>query len=227
MKFDISYSPSFAMATARLESDESVVAESGAMVSMSDNISIQTSSRQGRSGGVFKALKRAALAGESFFLNTYTAAGGPGEVTFAPALPGDITTIPMTGGSVIVQSTSFLAGSAGVNIDSKWGGFKTFFGGEGFFMIKATGQGEMAVNSFGAIHELELNGPYVVDTGHIVAFQETLGFKVQRVGSWKSTFFSGEGLVCLFDGQGKLWIQSRNPGAFGKAIGSKLPPRES
>jgi uncharacterized protein (TIGR00266 family) len=133
----------------------------------------------------------------------------------------------MTGSPVIVQSTSYLASSQGINIDSKWGGFKTFFGGEGFFMIKATGQGEMAVNSFGAIHELELDGPYIVDTGHIVAFEETLGFKVKRVGSWKSTFFSGEGLVCLFEGQGKLWIQSRNPGAFGKAIGSKLPPREN
>ncbi len=227
MEFKIEYRPSFAMATALLQADESVVAESGAMVSMSHNINIQTSSRQGGGGGFFKAVKRAALAGESFFLNTYTAAGGPGEVIFAPALPGDITTIPMTGGSVIVQSTSYLAAGQGINIDTKWGGFKTFFGGEGFFMIKATGQGDMAVNSFGAIHELEINGPYVVDTGHIVAFEETLGFKVQRVGSWKSTFFSGEGLVCMFNGKGKLWIQSRNPGAFGKAIGSKLPARES
>jgi uncharacterized protein (TIGR00266 family) len=229
MQVNVQYRPSFALAVVNLAGNESVVAESGSMVSMSSNIGIQTSSKSGGAGGAkgfIKALARTAFAGESFFLNTYTAQGGPGEVTLAPTLPGDIASIPMTGPGLMIQGSSYMASSPGVNIDTKWGGMKTLFGGEGLFMLKASGTGEVVVNSFGAIHEMALNGPYIVDTGHIVAFDETLSFVVKKVGSWKSTIFSGEGLVTVFKGQGRLWIQTRNPRAFGQLVGSKLPPRK-
>ena len=227
MDINVQYRPSFALAIVNLGANESVVAESGAMVSMSSNINIQTSSRQqAGGGGMLKALKRAAFGGESFFMNTYTAQGGPGEVTFAPTLPGDVAKLEMTGPSIVIQGTSYMACSPGITIDTKWGGFKTFFGGEGLFMLHASGQGDLLVNSFGAIHDMYIDGPYIVDTGHIVAFDETLTFEVKRVGSWKSTLLSGEGLVTVFNGKGRLWIQSRNPSAYGQAVGSKLPPRQ-
>jgi uncharacterized protein (TIGR00266 family) len=226
MEINIAYRPSYALAIVGLGMNESIVAEGGAMVSMSSNMSIKTS-RGAASGGLLKSLKRAVLGGESFFMNTFTANGGAGEITLAPTLPGDIQTLTMTGPSLMIQSTSYLASSPGIVLDTKWGGMKTLFGGEGLFMLKATGQGQVIVNSFGAIHEIPINGPYIVDSGHIVAFEETLTFEVKKVGSWKATLLSGEGLVCLFNGKGRLWIQSRNPRAFGGLVGHKLPPRES
>jgi uncharacterized protein (TIGR00266 family) len=225
MEINIAYRPSYALAIVGLGMNESIVAEGGAMVSMSSNMSIKTS-RGAASGGLLKSLKRAVLGGESFFMNTFTANGGAGEITLAPTLPGDIQTLTMTGPSLMIQSTSYLASSPGIVLDTKWGGMKTLFGGEGLFMLKATGQGQVIVNSFGAIHEIPINGPYIVDSGHIVAFEETLTFEVKKVGSWKATLLSGEGLVCLFNGKGRLWIQSRNPKAFGGLVGHKLPPRD-
>ena len=227
MQIRVEYRPSFALAIVDLAASESVVAEAGAMVSMSSNISIQTSSKAASSGGVLKALKRTAFGGESFFMNTYTAQDSGGEVTLAPTLPGDVLSIPMEGQGLVIQGSSYMASSPGINIDTKWGGFKTLFGGEGLFMLKASGAGDIVVNSFGAIHGLNINGPYIVDTGHIVAFDDTLSFEVKRVGSWKATFFSGEGLVTIFNGTGRLWIQTRNPSAFGKLVGGKLPPRSA
>ena len=229
MQINVEYRPSFALAIVKLTAEESLVAEAGAMVSMSSNVQIKTSSRaaSGGKGGLLKSLKRATFGGESFFMNTYTAQGGEGEITLAPTLPGDILTIPMTGPSLMIQGSSYMASAPGITIDTKWGGFKTLFGGEGLFMLKASGTGDIIVTSFGAIHQLNLNGPYIVDTGHIVAFDETLSFEVKRVGSWKATSFSGEGLVTVFNGQGRLWIQSRNPKEFGHTIGSKLPPRRA
>jgi len=227
MQVDIQHRPSYALAVVNLSADESVVGEGGAMVSMDQTISIQTSRRGAGSGGLLKSLKRAALGGESFFLNTYTASRGPGHVSFAPTLPGDVMHLALSNQSYIIQSSSYMASSPGITLDTQWGGLKTFFGGEGLFMLKAQGTGDLIVNAFGAIHELAINGPYILDTGHIVAFEETLSFEVKRVGNWISTFFSGEGLVCQFNGQGKLYIQTRNPKEFGTMVGHKLPPREA
>ena len=105
---------------------------------------------------------------------------------------------------------SALASGTDVEVDSKWGGAKTFFGGEGLFMLKVSGQGPVWLSSYGAIHQVDVSGSYTVDTGHIVAFDETLTFQINKVGGMKSLFFSGEGLVCEFSGNGRLWIQTRN-----------------
>ena len=230
MDINIEYRPSYAMARVALANGESIVAESGAMMSMSSNIDVQTSSRAqsagGGAGGLLKALGRSVFAGESFFMNTYSSQGGEGEIILAPTLPGDVEVISLQDQGLMIQRTSYMANSPGIGIDTKWGGMKTLFGGEGLFMIKAGGTGDVVVNSFGAIHQLNITGPYVVDTGHIVAFDENLMFEVKKVGSWKSTIFSGEGLVTEFNGRGRLWIQSRNPSAFGHLVGGKLPPRE-
>lgn len=221
MQISVEYKPAYALGVVHLEAEEAIKAESGAMVSMSPNVEIQTAS-----GGAMKGIKRMLFGGESFFQNTLTAKGAPGEVTLAPSLPGDIVHLPLNG-ELTIQSTSFLAASPGIEIDTKLKGFKGFFSGEGLFMLKAIGQGELLLSSFGAIHEIEVDGEYVVDTGHIVAFDSSLDFKIGRVGGWAATFFSGEGLICRFHGRGRLWIQSRNPEAFGTLVGGKLPPKEA
>ncbi len=210
MKVDVEYKPSYSVAVVSLERGEALLAESGAMVSMSSSIRIDTKMR----GGLFGSLKRRLLGGESFFINTFTAEGGPGEVLLAPALPGDIMTAEISG-TMYFQSGSFLGGSPTLEIDTKWGGARTFFASEGLFLLKIHGAGTVIAASYGAIHKVHLDGgSYVCDTGHIVAFTDSLAFDVRPVGGLKSTLLSGEGLVCEFHGTGDLYLQTRSTQAF-------------
>ena len=167
------------------------------------------------------------MGGESFFINTFSASNGPGEVIVAPALPGDIIHLPVPtdGNAIMVQSGSWLASEATVTVDTKWGGAKTFFSGEGLFLLRCSGSGDMLVSSYGAIFEMDLPAgeSYKVDTGHIVAFEEGIGYQVNKVGGWKSTILSGEGLVATFTGPGKLWQQSRSPADLVGWLTEKLP----
>jgi uncharacterized protein (TIGR00266 family) len=222
MQIDIRYRPAHSLAAVSLAPGESVVAESGAMVGMSTNVEMQT-----QSGGLMSGLKRM-FGGESFFRNTFTAANGPGEVLLAHALCGDMALLDMTAAGYLIQSSSFIASSPNVNIETKVGGFRTFFAGEGVFVLQATAQGpgQVLVGAFGGIQELVCDGSLVIDTGHLVAWDATLTYSVGKSGSgWIASFLSGEGLVCHFQGQGRIWIQTRNPAGYGQAIGALLPPR--
>jgi uncharacterized protein (TIGR00266 family) len=177
--------------------------------------------------GLLPGLKRM-FGGESFFRNTFTAQGAPGEVLLAHSLCGDMVTLEMTPAGYFVQSSSYIASTPNVSIETKVGGFKTFFAGEGVFVLKATcqGPGQILVGAFGGIQELVCDGNLVVDTGHLVAWDSTLQYSVGKSGSgWIASFLSGEGLVCHFTGQGRIWIQTRNPSGYGQVIGKLLPPR--
>jgi len=230
MEFELQHRPAYALLIAHLDPQETVVAEAGAMVSMSDGITLETSAGKksdGLMGSLMKGLKRI-VAGESFFQNRYTAKGAAGEVTFAPTLQGDIETTTLQGGTLYLQSTAYICSGEDIEVTAKWGGARTFFGGEGLVMLKATGTGPIAFNCFGAIKEVEVNGTFTVDTGHIVAFADGVQFRVHRFGgAWKSFLLGGEGLVCTFSGKGKVWIQTRNPHSFGEFLGKKLPPRQA
>ena len=207
-----------------LERLEQVNAESGALVSMSSGIHIET----GMKGGLFGGLKRSLLGGESFFINKFTAES-PGEITMAPPLPGDIHTMDLENEVIFVQSGSFMAGTIDIDINTKWGGSKTFFSKEGLFLLKIEGTGSLFTSSFGAIHPLTLEEgeTYIVDTGHIVAFDEHVGYQVKKIGGLKSTLFSGEGLVVELTGPGKAWIQSRSEDAFLSWLIPRLPSSNS
>ena len=137
--------------------------------------------------------------------------------------------IPLAGGTMMVQSGSYIASTPGVEVDTKWGGAKGFFSGEGFFLLKCTGQGDLFVSSYGAIHPVELAAgqTYVVDTGHIVAFEGTMSYTVRGVGGLKQTLFSGEGLVCDFVGPGRLYLQTRSFDSFLKLLIPRLPKSNS
>jgi len=224
MENNVLYRPSYSLLQLMMQPGEVVRAESGAMVSMTPNIRIQTSAR----GGILGGLKRSVLGGESFFINTFTCEAGPGEMTLAPPLPGDMMHVPLGGGSIYVQSGSYICNSDGIEVDTSWAGAKGFFSGEGLFLLKCTGQGDLFISSYGAIHTVELQPQqvYMVDTGHMVAFEETVTYDVKRVGDWKSTFLSGEGLVCNFTGPGRLYIQSRSVDAFVRFLAPKLPKRD-
>jgi uncharacterized protein (TIGR00266 family) len=227
MDIDILHQPESSVAHLKMAPYEVVLAEAGAMVAMSRDISTSTTLRQGQGGGLMGGLKRV-VAGESLFLSEFRAGHGPGELYLAPRLPGDILLYEMLGPNLVVQSTGYLACTPGVTIDLGFQGIKSLFSGESIFWLTASGTGYLLLSSFGGIYEIEVDGEYVVDTGHIVAFERTLDFTINTAGgNWIGSFLGGEGLVCTFRGRGKLFCQTHNPGAFGQRVGSRLPPRET
>jgi uncharacterized protein (TIGR00266 family) len=210
--YQIEHQPAFSLAVLQLQAEQSIMAEAGAMVSMSANIELQSQMK----GGLLGALKRAA-GGESAFVSTFTARGGPGEVTLAPGAPGDIAAIELSNQTFFVQSSSYLAGDASLTVDTKWGGAKSFFGGEGLFVLMVQGQGLLLVSSFGAIHRktLQAGERYVVDTGHLVAWEGTTQYTLRKAAAgFFRSMVSGEGIVAEFTGPGELLIQTRNLAAL-------------
>ena len=211
MDYEILHKPSYALARVRLNQREQLQAETGAMVSMSDSIKMDTSAR----GGIFGGLRRSVLGGESFFVNTFTAEQA-GEVTIAPALPGDIEALELQGETLLVQSGSFLAATMNIEVDSQWGGARSFFSKEGLFLLRCSGRGLLFVSSYGAIHRIDLGRGerYTVDNGHMVAFDDSVSYEVGRSGGWKTTLLGGEGLVCKLEGPGRFFMQTRSEDAF-------------
>ena len=223
--YEIQHQPSFSLAVIQLQPEQAILAEAGAMVSMSANVELQTEMK----GGFFGALKRAA-GGESAFVSTFTARGGPGEVCFAPGMPGDIAALELSNQMFFVQSSSYLAGDSSLVVDTKWGGAKSFFGGEGLFVLQVSGSGLLLLSSFGAIHRkrLQPGERYVVDTGHLVAWEGTTQYSLRKAaaGFWRS-MMSGEGIVSEFIGPGELLIQTRNLEAFAGLLKPFFPTQSN
>ena len=228
MKYKIMSRPAASVARLLMNEGESLTCEVGAMIAMTPGFEVETTTRKkgGSGGGLGKALKRM-FAGENLFLNHFTAIESRQSLIIGPQMLGDVMHFPLRGGSLIVQGSSWLASDTDIEIDATWQGLgKALFSGEGMFWLKCSGQGDLFLNSFGAIYEIEVDGEHVVDTGHIVAFEDTLQFTVTKAGkSLIGSFLGGEGLVCRFSGQGRLFCQSHNPPSFGKALGPKLKPR--
>lgn len=225
MEVEIVHGPGNSAARVQLKPDEVVTAEGGAMISMSGDMDVKTTTHKKGKGGLLKAAKRL-LAGESFFINHFTASSKGGEVLFASTLPGDMLLRDLEDENLIVQGGSWVCSEPGIEIDLGWQGFKSLLSGEGMFWLHLNGTGRVVLNSFGAIYPIEVDGEHIVDTGHIVAFEETLDFSLSKAGkSWLSSFLGGEGLVCKFKGRGTVWCQSHNASSFGHAIGPRLKPR--
>ncbi len=208
MQVEITSGPAFAFGTVAIGPGAEVKVEAGAMAAMTGDVTIETKA----TGGLLGGLKRSMLGGESFFINTFRSQAG-GHVAVAAKLPGDMRLLPLSGTTWFVQSGSWIASDPAVEVDTKWGGAKTFFGGEGLFLLKCSGTGDVLVSSYGAIVERQIapGDSYVIDTGHVVAFPEGMQYGVEKAGSWKSTILGAEGLVVRFQGPGSVWLQTRSP----------------
>lgn len=222
MNNEIKFGPSFASLFLTLAKGESVRTESGAMVGMSTNLDLATKAY----GGFFKALIRKLFGGESIFQNTYTAQTDGAMLILSPTLPGEIRHCEIASGNpMILQASAFLACSPDVSMKTKYGGLKSMLSGEGLFLLEIGGQGDLWFNAYGNIVEVNVDGEYIVDTGHIVGFEPGLSFSVRKVGGLKSLIFSGEGFVAAFKGKGKLYIQSRTISSLLGWITPLLPVR--
>lgn len=205
-KFRIEGRPDYAFLTVQVPANQTLKVEASAMATMDTHMKMKTKLK----GGLGRF-----LTGESIFVNDFTAENVPGEIGIAPAAPGDLAHVYLRGETLFLQNSAFVACDPAVNLETKWQGFtKGFFSGESFFLVRASGQGDLWFNTYGGMIELDVDGDYVVDTGNIVAFTEGLEYSISKIGGYKSLFFSGEGLVCRFKGKGKVWIQTRTAGAF-------------
>jgi uncharacterized protein (TIGR00266 family) len=223
MDVTVRHAPSFAVARCALAGGETVSAESGAMMATSAGVEIESSMR----GGLRGALKRQVLGGESLFVSAYTAPANGGWVDVAARLPGDVLVLPIDG-AVNIGRGGWLASSEGIEIDSKWGGLKNLAGGEGGFLVRATGRGTVVIAAYGAIDSVELgeDESFVLDSGHMVAYEDGLRVSLRKVAKGLvQTLKSGEGFVFEFGGPGRVWTQSRNPSEFVGWMSAELPGR--
>jgi uncharacterized protein (TIGR00266 family) len=225
LKFEVKYKPSYAMLVATLEQGETITAESGAMTYMDPAIEVHTRKRE---KSLLGTLGLTLIGGQSFWVNDYTATSGPAEVAFVAAPVGDIKQLDIAPGSgYVIQKSAYVASTSGIDLDVKWEGFTKGLFGQGLFMLKAIGSGQMFINTFGAIdtHTLRPGQTLIVDNFHLVGFSESCSYKVTRLGGLKETLLSGEGLVTQITGPGDVHIQTKNMQEFTEWLWTLLEPK--
>lgn len=214
LAYEILESPEFALLRVELTAGQRVFAEPAAMAGMAPSIELKA----GLKGGLLGSMGRM-FAGESMIVNTFRAPQG-GEVMLAPAAPGDIVHHALNGGRLLLQRGAYLANGEGVEVSASWAGARGFFSGQGLVLLQAQGTGDIFFNAYGAVLQVDVTHEYMVDTGYVVAFEDTLQYQVTTVPglgigrSAKTFFFGGEGLVVKFSGQGRVWLQTRTINPF-------------
>jgi len=225
MKYEIKYKPSYSMLVVNLEQGETITAESGAMTYMDPNIEVHTRKRE---KSLLGSLGLAIVGRQSFWVNDYTATQGQGEAGFVSAPVGDIEMLEINPSQgYVVQKSAYVASTQNVDLDIKWEGFTKGLFGQGLFMIKVKGNGNLFINTFGAIdkHTLKPGQTLTVDNFHLVAFSDTCTYKVTKFGGLKETILGGEGLVTQITGPGDIYIQTKNLKEFVDWLWALLEPR--
>ena len=199
---------SFPIVICKLEKGETMKNESGSMALMTSQIKMETNT----GGGILKGLGRA-LAGDTIFLNFYTAESDNQEIGFASGYPGKIIPLKLNGNTIIAQKHSYLASEKDVDISihfkKKIG--RGLFGGEGFILQKFTGNGMVFLEIDGEVleYDLEVGESILIDQGHLAAMESTVDFDIERVKGAKNMLIGGEGLFFgKLTGPGKVWIQT-------------------
>jgi uncharacterized protein (TIGR00266 family) len=214
---EITHGPSFAMLRVDLTPGTTLIAEAGSMVARHSHVNMEVKMNAGRSAGFFAkiwaimvAFIRKFVGGETFFVNHFSAPQ-PGSVWVAPTLSGQVTYRRLNGEKLILSSGAYLASVGDVDVRMKFGGLKSILAKEGAFMLEVSGVGDLWFTSYGGIEAIDINGPYMVDNGHLVGYEGNLQMNIKSAGGGLMGFMaSGEGLVCEFNGQGRIYIQSRN-----------------
>lgn len=229
MNIEILEKGAFGSALVHLDAGESFVSESGAMYRTSSNVDIDvTTQPKGGGGGLLAGVKRL-IGGEHFFFSTYRSNDGrPSEIGLSPTLQGEVKIIELDGStSWLCAGGSYMGSHPDLDLDLQFQGLKGFLTGESLFFMQVQGKGPLLVNAYGQIDEVDIDGELIIDTGHVVAFEQTLQYTLTKTGdSWISSFLAGEGIVLHFKGYGKAYVQSHNPKEFGGRLGRLLPARQ-
>ena len=209
METEIRNKPAFANVLVKLQTGDQIVAEADAMASMSASVDIKTR----WNGGAFKAILRRIFGGESMFVNVYSTASS-GEVVLTQPFPGDIICIELNNTTMCLQPGAFLACEPGVKLGMAWAGLKMLIAREGLFRLKVSGAGKVWIGAYGGIFQREIKDEFIVDSGHLVAYEPTIGIRVGMAGSLLTSLMSGEGFVTKVTGPGRIYMQSRSFGGL-------------
>jgi len=217
-----------------LNKGEIIYAESNAMVMMDATLDLEASMQ----GGFLSSLVRNFANDQSFFRQKVTAVRGDGDILLSPKFSGNIEVIDVNANNeYYLNDGVHLASEATVKMENKTQSIgKALFGGSGGFIItKASGQGKVAVGSYGDIFELDIDEstPRIIDNNHVVAWSTTLNYELSAstsqkkgiIGNLLNSQLTGEAMITKFSGRGKVYICSRNKIDFAAWIASLLPQK--
>jgi uncharacterized protein (TIGR00266 family) len=207
----IEHLPIYGLLVLTLKPQQRVWAQKSTTVGMDRGILHKSTPRE----DWYKALQKN-LGKHAFSLEDFSTDKHKADLYLAPILPGSIQHyyVKQKRG-LILQSSNFLACSDGVTIDDEFEADKDFFSGKSLFLVKTTGRGDLWFSSYGGMIEVNISRDHIVDTSYIVAFEESLSYKLENLRGLSfrelaKGFFGGEGKICRFSGQGKLWLQCRS-----------------
>ncbi len=207
MKATIQGSQAFSYVDVQLEPGETIITESDAMSSMDADVDLTATFN----GGFIKGLLKKYLGGETFFISRFTNNTGDSKrVTLVQPMPGEIRRVDLNNEEFNLQPGAFLACTDQITLGLRWAGFISFIAREGLFKLTVKGSGSVWYGAYGALIEKEIDGEYIVDTSHLVAYEPGIELKLQLAGGLFSSLFGGEGLVTRVQGKGKIIVQSRS-----------------
>ena len=207
MKINIEGKPVFSYLVIELEPGEIFVTESDAMSSMSAELDMVARFN----GGFFSAVLKKVFGGESLFVNYFTNNTSKTlTLHLTQSTPGDVVIKELNNESYCLEGGTYIASDATIKLGVRWAGFGSFIGGEGLFKLIISGTGKVAFGAYGGLIEKEINGEYIVDSGHLVGYENDMKLKPQLAGGIFSSFFGGEGFVTRIEGKGKIYLQTRN-----------------
>ncbi|NEO29160.1 MAG: TIGR00266 family protein [Symploca sp. SIO3C6] len=219
MKYEIRYKPAFAAIFVTLEPGDRITAEAGAMTSMDGQITMKTEF----SGGFFSALLKKFFGGETLFVNSFSnRTQQPLNLVLTQSTIGDIVGVELKGRALCFQPGAYIGHTSGTKLGVAWAGFKSWFSGEGLFKLKVSGQGIVFFGAYGGLSQKRIRGEFIVDTGHLVAYEPQIRMNVKLAGGWLGSVTSGEGFVNRLKGSGEIYLQSRSIDGLVKYLRPKL-----
>jgi uncharacterized protein (TIGR00266 family) len=220
VKHEIRYKPAFATLFVTLDPGESLIAQAGAMASMSGGLSMETQF----AGGLIAALLRKFLGGETLFVNQFQNRTRESlQLVLTQSLVGDIERIELRGDTICFQPGAYIAHVGNIETGVQWAGFSSWLAGEGLFKLKLSGNGTIFFGAYGGISKRKISSEgLVVDSGHLVAYQPSVHMKIGMATGLIGSVTSGEGLVNRLSGQGTVYLQSRSVGGLVKYLRSKV-----
>jgi uncharacterized protein (TIGR00266 family) len=223
LDYKIRYKPTFATIFITLEPRERIVAEAGAVVSMDSNLSMTTEF----AGGILQGLLRKFFGGESMFVNTFTNnSDRPLQLVLTQSVIGDIESInlgDLPQKKICFQPGAYIANTSGVSLGVRWAGFASWLAGEGLFKLELSGRGQVFFGGYGGLSAKRVTGEFVVDSGHLVAYEPGISMKIGLAGGGLvSSVTSGEGLINKLSGEGLIYLQSRSVSGLVRFLRPKI-----
>lgn len=207
MQTEIKGGSAFSYLEVELAPGETILAESDAMASMDAALDM----RARFNGGLLMALLLRFLGGESLFINLFVnASKAARRLTLVQPTPGEIRCVELNNTSLCLQGGAFLACTSGVKLSLRWSGLVSWIAGEGLFKLMVSGVGKVWYGGYGALIEKPVDGEYIVDSGHLLAWDPQIRLRLQLSGGIFSSLFGGEGLVTRVEGKGSVIVQTRN-----------------